>query len=68
MGRGIDEVPPVTGKHEIRITKLETNYNDQNTNDQNTHSPLLSEQLCFEFLNLSGTGFEHSDFEYCFGF
>jgi hypothetical protein len=24
-----------TGKHEIRISKIETNCNDQNTNDQN---------------------------------
>ena len=30
-------------KHEIRITKLETNHNNQNTNDQNIQSPLLSQ-------------------------
>jgi hypothetical protein len=52
-------------KSEIRISKLETNSNDQNTNDQNKSTPLIPG--CLGFLTLSFCyyfGFRISCFEF----
>jgi hypothetical protein len=38
-----------TGKHKIRISKLETNHNNPNTNDRNTQSHVLLGDLILNF-------------------